>query len=576
MLRCFLDSVPHQESACTLNGCLSLEALEKTDLCFYQAAVQGLEWDLVPAHALRLWPQLADIVQRAGNAQLHRGEHELQMVRRLHKLYLDAASKGPVDFLAIKKMAQASKPGFGSSIPSMYSFALKYAGGSSATYLQETERFVRSNAVSGKALGDDLWAAVAQDIKGDQQCPRVRHAFLKCAYLRRNIHAGDVKKALGKNFSRQIQEAEQLMNEVRVLLKHAGEKWLQDHNCQKALGFFDIAALSHMLGLKFKGDKVYKSLDGAAYDVIQLLQAATQTSIACRFEADPEEPSKAAGPAHTVQAALREFNEDGSLKKAGQLVHELGFEVGQSVKRKDDADMYGIILSISGKVTISLSDSRKIDVDAKELQEGQWQRFQPKPEPTFLEDLEPTLPQNCLDFQIQTAKALIAVELHEMCTQHSSTLSALKLQLKPCRAVIVTKKIPAKKLSLVPATLKVNFKVSQPAPADSTVVLFSPLEDVSFFLLPTTVLPHGNSAGFVAPFWCVQQASCEEEANMQLEYEAGKNTADVQIPLLKNTVELKPGDVLKFVKAKPVVSCPKKRSKKVSSDPSMPVKKVKK
>ena len=63
---------------------------------------------------------------------------------------------------------------------------------------------------------------------------------------------------------------------------------------------------------------------------------------------------------------------------------------------------------------------------------------------------------------------------------------------------------------------------------------------------------------------------------MQLEYEAGKNTADVQIPLLKNTVELKPGDVLKFVKAKPVVSCPKKRSKKVSSDPSMPVKKVKK
>lgn len=221
----------------------------------------------------------------------------------------------------------------------MYSFTLKNSGGAKAAYLGETERFVRANAVSGKPLGDDLWLCLSQDRKSGQQCPRFLHGILKTAYVRRNVQANDVKKAFSnKSIVPKVLEAEQLMNEVRALLKNAGEKWLSDYNCEKALGFFDIALVSHVLGLKFKEEKVYKSVGGIAFDVVRILQGFTRATIPCRWEADLEDAPRAAASASSQGACLREFNEDGSLQKAGQLVSELGFHVGQSVRRKDDKD----------------------------------------------------------------------------------------------------------------------------------------------------------------------------------------------------------------------------------------------
>ena len=582
MLRCFLDGVQHEEGPVTLNGKLSLEALQKTDPCFHQAAVQGVEWDLVPLQVLREWPQLADVIQRAGNAQLNRGEHELQVLRRLHTLYMAASARGPVDFLEVKKKALASKPSCASSIPAMYSFALKNSGGVKAAYLGETERFVRANAVSGKPLGDDLWLCISQDHKSGQQCPRFLHGILKTAYVRRNVHANDVKKAFSnKNIVRKVLEAEQLMNEVRALLKNAGEKWRSDYNCEKAMGFFDIALVSHVLGLKFKEEKAYRSVDGIAFDVVQILQGFTQTSMPCRWEADQEDVPKGASASSLQGTTLREFNEDGSLKKAGQLVSELGFHVGQSVRRKDGKEgLQGIISAIAEKVSLTVTGGTTVEVDMKEFLEGIWQRFQHKPEPTVLEGFESLLPHQCLDFQIAGAKGLIAAELLSMsqtCTDH---LSALKLQTKPSRAAIVTEKIPAKKLKLIPSSLKVNAKVGLLPGADAVAVKVPGMDGVVFWLSPTTVLPKvsGEGSGFVAPFWFVQQAESEEEANMQLVYVPGSYDSNIQIPTLKNIKALEAGDVLKFAKrsSTPVLPSPKKKAKKGEAGPVAPSKRQKK
>ena len=519
MLRCFLDGVQHEEGPVTLNGKLSLEALQKTDPCFHQAAVQGVEWDLVPLQVLREWPQLADVIQRAGNAQLNRGEHELQVLRRLHTLYMAASARGPVDFLEVKKKALASKPACASSIPAMYSFALKNSGGAKAAYLGETERFVRANAVSGKPLGDDLWMCLSQDRKSGQQCPRFLHGILKTAYVRRNVQASDVKKAFSnKSIVPKVLEAELLMNEVRALLKNAGEKWLSDYNCEKALGFFDIALVSYTLNLRYKDDKAYKTMDGAAHDVVQILQGFTQSSMPCRWEADPEEPQKGERKAVPAAAALREFNEDGSLKHAGQLIYELGFEVGQSIRRKDDNMVQGIICDITDTVALSMAGSCTRHVDFKEFMNGEWQKFQVKPQPTHVEQAEAMFPHECLDFQIARVKGLVTAELFSMCQNHANYWSSLRLQLKPTKACTVTAKIPAKKLVLVPASLKVNLKVGQNVAGDAAVVRASEVEGVSFWLAPTTVVAksdgEGVGAGFVAPYWFVQPAAPEEQPNI--------------------------------------------------------------
>ncbi|CAJ1412726.1 unnamed protein product [Effrenium voratum] len=579
MLRCFLDGVQHEEGPVTLNGKLSLEALQKTDPCFHQAAVQGVEWDLVPLQVLREWPQLADVIQRAGNAQLNRGEHELQVLRRLHTLYMAASARGPVDFLEVKKKALASKPACASSIPAMYSLALKNSGGAKAAYLGETERFVRANAVSGKPLGDDLWMCLSQDRKSGQQCPRFLHGILKTAYVRRNVQASDVKKAFSnKSIVPKVLEAEQLMNEVRALLKNAGEKWLSDFNCEKALGFFDIALVSYTLNLRYKDDKAYKTMDGAAHDVVQILQGFTQSSMPCRWEADPEEPQKGERKAVPAAAALREFNEDGSLKHAGQLIYELGFEVGQSIRRKDDNMVQGIICDITDTVALSMAGSCTTHVDFKEFMNGEWQKFQVKPQPTHVEQAEAMFPHECLDFQIARVKGLVTAELFSMCQNHANYWSSLRLQLKPTKACTVTAKIPAKKLVLVPASLKVNSKVGQNVAGDAAVVRASEVEGVSFWLAPTTVVAksdgEGVGAGFVAPYWFVQPAAPEEQPNMELKYVPCSLDSKIQIPVLRNAKELAPGNVLSVAKPEKRAVSPKKTKKE--ADPKAPAKKSKK
>lgn len=41
-----------------------------------------------------MWPCLPAVIQQGGNVDVNRGEHELQLLRRLHQMYVDRASRG--------------------------------------------------------------------------------------------------------------------------------------------------------------------------------------------------------------------------------------------------------------------------------------------------------------------------------------------------------------------------------------------------------------------------------------------------------------------------------------------------
>ena len=114
-----------------------------------------------------------------GNATLNRGEHELQLLRRLHGAWLNQSKQGPVEYLKVKKMCtQGVPPALVKSMPHLYSFALKAAGGKTPWLIQETEAFVQAHASSTKVLGADLWQALSTDVKGGTQLLRFRHAMV--------------------------------------------------------------------------------------------------------------------------------------------------------------------------------------------------------------------------------------------------------------------------------------------------------------------------------------------------------------------------------------------------------------
>ena len=182
VLRCFLQEVAHtgDEGLCH-NGRLSLEPLSKRDQSFHRAVIDGVPWKVLSKDVASQLPQLLSLVQRMGNATLQRAEHELQFCRRLHQLWISHShGDSQPDFAIIKKKATTGKTVHLKSLPFLYQFALKAAGGRDPFLLNETESFVRLHSPSTRSLGHEFWEKVVADAKGSNQVVRFRHAMVTC------------------------------------------------------------------------------------------------------------------------------------------------------------------------------------------------------------------------------------------------------------------------------------------------------------------------------------------------------------------------------------------------------------
>ena len=194
VLRCFHYEVMHDgdPSVCH-EGRLSMELLRRHDPEFARAAREGVVWKILSRHVAAQLPQLLGLVQRMGNATLHRGEHELQLMRRLHQTWVQMSSQGAVDFLALKNKVTTGKSVHGKSMPHLYSSVLKTAGGTDPFLLNETEVFVRLHSPSTRSLGAAFWEKVSADVKGSNQFPRFRHAMAtSCTFMHACNHMSHV------------------------------------------------------------------------------------------------------------------------------------------------------------------------------------------------------------------------------------------------------------------------------------------------------------------------------------------------------------------------------------------------
>ena len=598
-LRCFAQQVAHESEHVSISGHLSLERLQKRDPAFHQAVSDGLLWDVIAAPVARAFPELLALVSRSGNASLQRGEHELQVLRRLHASYTRMSQSGEnPSFANIKKQVLSSKPACASSVPAMYTFCMKASGGADGALLSETEAYVRSQCPSTRQLGPDMWEALGGECRGQSTVPVAffRHAVMKLAYLRQCVAVTDVKKMFGKDLFGKVKEADELMTKVRAIVRDvAGAHWLKDPKMIQAMAFQDMAMASMVLGIKVKEEKRWQKIQGVAHDFILLASNITGIQLPSQWAAEAEETkaasdsAAAAGSGGPSNQLLMELNADGTLKEPEKLLEAQGLVVNSFVRRRVEKNTVGKITEIKNDtVYVELASGSRAKVKINDMLQGDWVLHTPKAEAEILKDLGRFAPDAHVDFQAALMVAQLSLRLAEFAKKHGGHDGTLDLRLKPSKMLMATRSIAKGKLLLAPATTKVAHRpASAPAPAASHEVNTPwSLDDRRFWLASSCVLPRDEgddesqrAKPLVVPFFYVQYTELEGQGNVELQYLAdGK----FKFPVFKNVVAIKEGDAIMCYKAKsgnkaqPLDMSPQAPKRKAAKDAAAPKKKASK
>ena len=583
-LRLFLDAVPHSNEIVCTGGRLSLEMLKARDPAFYEAAIDGLSWDVISATVAQELPEILDLISRSGNTSLQRGEHELQVLRRLHGMYckMEASGQKP-SWASLKKVILASKPKCATSVPHMFSFCLKASGGHEGVHLRETELFVRGCCPSSRQLGPDLWQALAMDIKGhsSEAVASVRHSLVKSAYVRQNVSVTDCRK-LAANFTR-VKEADELMLAVRAMLKEEVGDYLQMATMVQALGSMDMCIISMLLGLKVKDEKNYKTVFGVAHDFTMVASELSGKRLPLKWASFAEATAAPAAAAKACSSApvMLELDEHGGLKNAMGLLAARGYELGSDVRRRADKTVGKIQDVKDGFVYIQLSSGDVAKESIDKILGNEWVVFKPKDEAQVLEDLSLYGPKTNPDHEGFMMIAEIAMQLRLLGQQESGT-DKLALETKPHKHLQVLQDIGKGKLMLVPTTSKIIHKAAGQANVFEVETKWT-MDARKFFLCSSCVLPKDDAKikPLIVPFFFVNYTEEEDEANVKLIQVQAEKGSSIKFPVFKNTKKLVVGDVLLCYKAKESKAPPlhlspsaaKRSSGQVATDPNKKAKK---
>jgi hypothetical protein len=112
-LRIVNEQVAHEgRTTITKDGKFSLAVCEASAPSMYKACVEGLVWRAIRKEVVTEFPEIPELVQQCGNTKAERGEHELQICRRLHNLITGESKrlKRAVTYYDVKEAAHRSKP----------------------------------------------------------------------------------------------------------------------------------------------------------------------------------------------------------------------------------------------------------------------------------------------------------------------------------------------------------------------------------------------------------------------------------------------------------------------------------
>ena len=550
ILRAVQDAVEHSNPEMTTAGRLDLTKIEQKDREFAKAVREGLSWIVLPGYLFKSHTGLAEFLQAAGNAsgQVSRPEHELQLLRKIHNCYLSLQSTSPqgrVSYDTLKARVLRSKPPCAASLPGMYSFVLRHAGGPTAALLLETEAFIKASASTNFTLSPDAWNALAADVKACDQMSFFRHGLLKAMYLlhdSRCIQVQDVKRIGAKDWIPKVLLADGIMKEVRSMVQGAN---LPHHLLVEMLGIMDIEMVMFTLDKRHSSVQSFSSMGGIAHKAILAINAvAADTPVTSRWQADAEQAvqSVICPEPDNKAPAMRDFDQTGGMVNPNLPLIEKGFNVGVDVLRKHDK-LSGTISVLGDPTSVVTQAGDVLSVSVDELM-SVWRRVgkATSADEEELVDFQSCVAERSQSFRVMVHKQQILLQMHQLTVKYSIAADKLKVMIKP-KNVLVTAAFKKHDLVIVPVTLKVDHKNTNMKDecVQSSAIDVGFKDGVRYWLSSSNQLPNAKKhfAGCVCPFWLIASSESKEDCNMELHF-----LKDHSIPVARNTVALKVGDTL--------------------------------
>ena len=146
------------------------------------------------------------------------------------------------------------------------------------------------------------------------------------------------------------------------------------------------------------------------------------------------------------------------------------------------------------------------------------------------------------------------MDMHELMKKHETNLmlQKLKVTLKPRKSVEATAFIPRNKLIMVPMGLSI--KHGQKKPEDAIFHIITPMSDYFFWIVSFIQIPKAEGdAGFINPAFLVQPLPVSDNWNCEVSHVKSTRDKKVQLPILKNKLDLQQDDVLYMPKPEKTV-----------------------
>lgn len=263
-----------------VHGRFSLEMLQRKDPAFRKGCDEGLEWKVINEVVVTEFPELPALLQAASNCTGHlaKGEHEIQMMRRIFNM-VEAAAKDqrPYGWSDLKNQILRSKPQCSEAAPFMHRFVCKYSVGQKGLW-EHVEQFLRTAAASGRQLGAEFFEALASEPKPltSDLIIYIRHAVLLTAYTapQKLLTVSDVKRILGKDFRPRAESANALILKCWKLVTN-DQQLKMNFQVKTAMAAFEIDLVLMVLHKRHQSLSVAETEEEAAcklMDSIEVLQ----------------------------------------------------------------------------------------------------------------------------------------------------------------------------------------------------------------------------------------------------------------------------------------------------------------
>ena len=183
-----LCSAENDEKSMTVDGRLCLDKLRGKQPEIAKALDQGLLWTIIKAEAIKRWPILTKLVQKARQiaGQIHNGETHFELLVNIQALSKEMADPqtGAIDWAAVQKAASVSEHRYIDDIPYLCTIIQLYGGGREGQFIKAFAAFATAAVPDNRRIPGPVWKAISQlKVETSKMAPFVIWAMLKTEAL---------------------------------------------------------------------------------------------------------------------------------------------------------------------------------------------------------------------------------------------------------------------------------------------------------------------------------------------------------------------------------------------------------